>query len=142
MLERFEREEQRYDQHQGDREQAPPEAGAQSHLSVFELGKPVKLPLAPGGRNRDLVILSRYMTPKYMASSIRKLGTAPRQLICLCGLICSIASVAAAQTAAQPPLSKVEQRIRDYVRAHQSDQVAFLEKAVNISSGTFNLAGV
>jgi glutamate carboxypeptidase len=53
-----------------------------------------------------------------------------------------MAGVAPAQNAAQPPLSKIEQRIRDYVRAHQSDQVAFLEKAVNISSGTFNLAGV
>src|SRR4051812_41986768 len=39
-------------------------------------------------------------------------------------------------------LSRVEQRIRDYVRAHQAEQVDFLEKAVNISSGTFNLAGV
>ncbi len=82
------------------------------------------------------------MTPKYMASSIRKRGTVPRQLICVAGLVCSMAGVAPAQNAAQPPLSKIEQRIRDYVRAHQSDQVAFLEKAVNISSGTFNLAGV
>src|SRR6266550_7916700 len=82
------------------------------------------------------------MTPKYMASSIRKRGTVPRQLICVAGLVRSMAGVAPAQNAAQPPLSKIEQRIRDYVRAHQSDQVAFLEKAVNISSGTFNLAGV
>jgi glutamate carboxypeptidase len=48
---------------------------------------------------------------------------------------------AAAQSGA-PALSKTEQRIRDYVRAHQADQIDFLEKAVNISSGTFNLPGV
>jgi len=36
----------------------------------------------------------------------------------------------------------VEQKIRDYIRAHEAEEVGFLEKAVNISSGTFNLAGV
>lgn len=54
---------------------------------------------------------------------------------------CLLSSSAAAQTAA-PTLSKTEQRIRDYVRSHQAEQIDFLEKAVNISSGTFNLAGV
>ena len=49
---------------------------------------------------------------------------------------------AAGQAASQPRLSSVEQKIRDYVRAHENDQIAFLEKAVNINSGTFNLAGV
>src|ERR1700750_2885606 len=39
-------------------------------------------------------------------------------------------------------LTPTEQKIRDYVRAHQADQISFLEKAVNISSGTFNLPGV
>jgi glutamate carboxypeptidase len=39
-------------------------------------------------------------------------------------------------------LSAVEQRIRDYVRAHEAEQIALLEKAVNISSGTLNLQGV
>lgn len=48
----------------------------------------------------------------------------------------------AAQAAATPTLTPIEQKIRDYVRAHQNDQIAFLEKAVNISSGTLNLAGV
>src|SRR5690349_13326362 len=47
-----------------------------------------------------------------------------------------------AQTAASPVLTQPEQKIRDYVRMHQAEQVAFLEKAVNISSGTFNLPGV
>jgi glutamate carboxypeptidase len=47
-----------------------------------------------------------------------------------------------AQPRVPPALSPIEQRIRDYVRAHEAEQVAFLEKAVNISSGTFNLAGV
>ena len=50
-------------------------------------------------------------------------------------------TAAAAQSGA-PALSRTEQRIRDYVRAHQADQIDFLEKAVNISSGTFNLPGV
>lgn len=49
--------------------------------------------------------------------------------------------IARAQPAA-PPLSKVEQRIRDYVRAHEAEQIALLEKAVNIGSGTHNLTGV
>ena len=47
-----------------------------------------------------------------------------------------------AQGAGTPTLSPIEQKIRDYVRAHEAEQVAFLEKAVNISSGTFNLPGV
>jgi glutamate carboxypeptidase len=42
----------------------------------------------------------------------------------------------------QPPLSKVEQKIRDYVRSHEAEQINLLEKAVNIGSGTLNLAGV
>jgi len=46
------------------------------------------------------------------------------------------------QVASEPRLSPVEQKIRDYVRAHENDQIALLEKAVNINSGTLNLAGV
>ena len=49
---------------------------------------------------------------------------------------------ASGQAPTEPRLSPVEQKIRDYVRAHETDQIAFLEKAVNINSGTFNLAGV
>jgi glutamate carboxypeptidase len=46
-------------------------------------------------------------------------------------------------TAAQPAaLSAAEAGIRDYVRAHHDDDVALLEKAVNIASGTQNTAGV
>jgi len=41
-----------------------------------------------------------------------------------------------------PALSGVEQKIRDYVRSHESEQIALLERAVNISSGTLNLQGV
>jgi glutamate carboxypeptidase len=39
-------------------------------------------------------------------------------------------------------LSAPEAALRDYVRAHHDDDVALLEKAVNISSGTQNTAGV
>ena len=39
-------------------------------------------------------------------------------------------------------LSPTESRVRDYVRAHHDDDIALLEKAVNISSGTQNLTGV
>jgi glutamate carboxypeptidase len=46
------------------------------------------------------------------------------------------------QNRQQPGLSPVERKIRDYVRAHEAEQVALLEKAVNISSGTLNLPGV
>ena len=41
-----------------------------------------------------------------------------------------------------PALSRVEQKIRDYVRSHETEQINLLEKAVNINSGTLNLAGV
>jgi glutamate carboxypeptidase len=58
-----------------------------------------------------------------------------------CLLSTSLPVTAAAQSPVTP-LSKVEQQIRDYVRSHQAEQIDFLEKAVNISSGTFNLAGV
>ena len=62
------------------------------------------------------------------------------------------AALAAAATLALAPaaraqrsdttLSPIERQIVAYVRAHSADQVALLEKAVNISSGTLNLAGV
>jgi glutamate carboxypeptidase len=48
----------------------------------------------------------------------------------------------ATKIASAPKLSPVEQKLRDYVRAHQSEQVDLLEKAVNINSGTLNLRGV
>jgi hypothetical protein len=46
------------------------------------------------------------------------------------------------RASADTTLSPVEQRIRDYVRAHADDQIALLERAVNISSGSFNEKGV
>ena len=39
-------------------------------------------------------------------------------------------------------LSPTESRLRDHVRAHHQDDVMLLETAVNISSGTQNVAGV
>jgi glutamate carboxypeptidase len=39
-------------------------------------------------------------------------------------------------------LSPVEQKIREYVRDHNAEEIDLLEKAVNISSGTLNLEGV
>ena len=64
-------------------------------------------------------------------------------LACACLLLFSTATAATAATAQSsgpPALSKTEQRIRDYVRAHEPEQVAFLEKAVNISSGVLTPA--
>jgi glutamate carboxypeptidase len=59
---------------------------------------------------------------------------------------CSILTLASPSTSGAqqgtPPLSRVEQKIRDYVRSHETEQISLLEKAVNINSGTLNLAGV
>lgn len=62
-------------------------------------------------------------------------------LVCAALLLGGDPTAAAAQSGV-PPLSRTEQRIRDYVRTHQVEQIDFLEKAVNISSGTLNLRGV
>ena len=40
------------------------------------------------------------------------------------------------------PLTTQESRIRDFVVAHHDEDIALLERAVNISSGTLNAAGV
>lgn len=45
-------------------------------------------------------------------------------------------------SASAPRLSPVEQKLRDYVRAHESEQEALLAKAVDINSGTLDLKGV
>ncbi|MFL5579665.1 MAG: M20/M25/M40 family metallo-hydrolase [Gemmatimonadaceae bacterium] len=58
-----------------------------------------------------------------------------RRLLLLAALLA--ASPLAAQT-----LGPAETRIRDHVRAMRDDQVAFLERVVNIPSGTMNHAGV
>lgn len=52
------------------------------------------------------------------------------------------ATLAAAPLAAQPELSAAEQRLRQYVEQHREEQIDFLGKAVNINSGSLNLAGV
>ena len=39
-------------------------------------------------------------------------------------------------------LSAPEKKMRDWIEAHKQEQVAYLEKVVNINSGTLNLAGV
>jgi len=39
-------------------------------------------------------------------------------------------------------LSPTESKIREFVRRHESEQIALLERAVNINSGTLNFAGV
>ena len=87
------------------------------------------------------MIVSFDMTSPSVVSVTRTHSARAVGAACACILLPWLPSSAAAQAGA-PPLSKVEQRIRDYVRAHEAEQVGFLEKAVNISSGTFNLAGV
>ena len=87
------------------------------------------------------MIVSLDMTSTSVVSVTRPRSARAVVAACACILLSWAASSAAAQ-AGSPPLSKVEQKIRDYVRAHEAEQVGFLEKAVNISSGTFNLAGV
>jgi glutamate carboxypeptidase len=85
------------------------------------------------------MIVSCLMTP----SSHTRLGRRRKSAVFV--LCCIVAALATSTISAQqtdPTLSRIEQRIRDYVRAHQAEQIDFLEKAVNISSGTFNLAGV
>lgn len=50
-------------------------------------------------------------------------------------------ALAAGSVSAQT-LSPTEQKMRQWVAAHTGEEVAYLEKVVNINSGTFNLAGV
>src|SRR6266550_2523330 len=66
----------------------------------------------------------------------------PRRAAILAGLFLFAHQPLCGQAAAVPSLSATELKIRDYIRAHQPEQIALLEKAVNISSGTFNLPGV
>ncbi|MDQ3244220.1 MAG: M20/M25/M40 family metallo-hydrolase [Gemmatimonadota bacterium] len=49
---------------------------------------------------------------------------------------------AVANDAGAQGLSRAEQRMREYVKQKTAEQVAFLEKVVNINSGTMNHAGV
>ena len=52
-------------------------------------------------------------------------------------LLCATTATADGQS-----LSSSERKMRDWIQAHTAEQTAFLEKVVNINSGTFNLAGV
>lgn len=80
------------------------------------------------------------MTPTWIVTVTARLRARLVPIAVACLLWSSPAATALGQQA--PKLSGIEQRIRDYVRTHQAEQIDFLEKAVNISSGTFNLAGV
>jgi len=82
------------------------------------------------------------MTPNSIRSVTCQPGVSASAFLCAFMLLSPMTNAAVAQPSGPPALSRVEQRIRDYVRAHEVEQVDFLEKAVNISSGTFNLAGV
>jgi len=82
------------------------------------------------------------MTPIHTLGVTRALATRAAVLAGFSALILVSAPPAGAQQQNAPPLSKVEQRIRDYVRSHEAEQINLLEKAVNISSGTLNLPGV
>ena len=80
------------------------------------------------------------MTPTPVS---RVTGSRSAPLIALLCILClSSPERTLAQPAGVPALSSTEQKIRDYVRNHEAEQIAFLEKAVNINSGTFNLPGV
>jgi len=87
------------------------------------------------------MILSPDMTPNRLSAVT---GHTRRIAAVLVSFLVGFSAPAAslAQGAGAPTLSPMERKIRDYVRAHETEQVAFLEKAVNISSGTFNLPGV
>src|ERR1051325_1384331 len=101
----------------------------------------MKLPRAVSRRNRICSLLSVAMTPNLCQRVTSK--SRVRALVAAAALLNLIVTRSASgQAPTEPRLSPVEQKIRDYVRAHETDQIAFLEKAVNINSGTFNLAGV
>jgi glutamate carboxypeptidase len=58
-------------------------------------------------------------------------------------MICTaFLALAPSVVTAQPKLSKQERRIREYVAKNRDAQVAYLERVVNISSGTMNFPGV
>jgi glutamate carboxypeptidase len=92
-----------------------------------------------GGRNGCADILSVDMTNILSSRVTYRVVSAA---ISLLGAFINVPHVALAQARTEPALSKVEQRIRDYVRAHEAEEIDLLAKAVNISSGTLNLAGV
>ena len=70
-----------------------------------------------------MVVVSRDMTPNSIRSVTRRPGVSATALACAGILLFSPAITAAAQSSGQPALSRAEQRIRDYVRAHEAEQV-------------------
>jgi glutamate carboxypeptidase len=76
-----------------------------------------------------------------MTSIVRSYVRVPATLVTALLLI----AVRPSPGLAQPEslrLSSTENRIREFVRKHESEQIALLERAVNINSGTLNFAGV
>ncbi|HEU4990359.1 MAG TPA: M20/M25/M40 family metallo-hydrolase [Gemmatimonadaceae bacterium] len=71
-------------------------------------------------------------------SRLRSLMFVPRRRTLRAGL----AAVALVAVSATAQLSPGEQRMREFIRAHQDDQIAMLQRAVDINSGTMNFAGV
>ena len=63
-------------------------------------------------------------------------------LVAACSVLTLVSPSTSGAQQGTPPLSRVEQKIRDYVRSHETEQINLLEEAVNINSGTLNLAGV
>ena len=63
-------------------------------------------------------------------------------VLAACSILTLVSPPTSGAQQSAPPLSRVEQKIRDYVRSHETEQINLLEKAVNINSGTLNLAGV
>ena len=84
------------------------------------------------------------MTPVLRKSVTSTWGARASRAVIAAGVLLQLAAIRPVdgQAGGEPRLSSVEQKIREYVRAHENEQIAFLEKAVNINSGTFNLAGV
>jgi glutamate carboxypeptidase len=60
----------------------------------------------------------------------------------LAALGAALALLVPGATLARPKLEKTEERIRDHVRRTKDEQLALLERVVNIPSGTLNLKGV
>src|SRR5687768_6963549 len=48
----------------------------------------------------------------------------------------------AGQPLAAQTLTATEKRVRDWIAAHREEQIGFLERMVNIPSGSLNIAGV
>ncbi|HEU4586220.1 MAG TPA: M20/M25/M40 family metallo-hydrolase, partial [Gemmatimonadaceae bacterium] len=58
------------------------------------------------------------------------------------GVAATLSVAAASAVPAQKGLSSTERKIRSSVQQHREAQVSFLERAVNITSGTLNVEGV